>query len=152
MSSISAPKFSLFIPNTGEDCLMTLIFNALSPLKVMDKDREECTIPKACPQIPQEHRVTLQCFLFFFFFFSYSKGCTRIVGYQRQQWWEIPTLSEAQVMSQSKIFQIPGHKTVVLFVLHSTQLWVQLYIRMKICWIWLKARKNLKEYSSGKLY
>lgn len=56
----------------------------------------------------------------FLFLFSYSKGCTRIVGYQRQQWWEIPTLSEAQVMSQSKIFQIPGHKTVVLFVFHST--------------------------------
>jgi len=46
---------------------MTLIFNALSPLKVMDWEctSEKRAIRTACPQITQKHGVTLQHFFFF---------------------------------------------------------------------------------------
>lgn len=88
---------------------MNSIFKALSPLKVMDRKfaDERYAIPEACPQIPQNHGVTLQ-YLGLFMLKAAPRQCATYDNGEEK----IPALTEAQVMSPSKIFQTPGNKVV----------------------------------------
>lgn len=65
---------------------------------------EECAAPKVCPQIPHDHRVTLQ--YLGFLMLKVAPGQCVINGRGEEN---IPALTEAQLMSPGKGFQTPGN-------------------------------------------